>query len=733
MKYFFIIIFLFPISLFAQKQGQALIDSLLKELPKQKEDTNKVKVLNTISGEYRYINADEGIKYGQQSLVLAEKLQWKKGKARANQNLGLNYEVKSDHPKALENYTIALKLFEEIGDKQALAKVTGNIGVVYCDLGDYPRALEYYFQALKMAEEIKDTHTAAINIGNIAIVYDEQGDLPRALEYYFKALKMAEEMQDKNAEARNTSNIGILYSVQGDYPRALEYFLKALKLAEEIGNKQLAANTTGSIGIVYNARRDYPRALEYHFKALKMGEEMGDKDGVARTVGNISDVYTHQKNYIMAIAYGKKALELDEEIGAQHEVAYALAAIGLAYLALAQDSGKGSRSSFLSEVPAGVAVAVPSIPTGKAARLRIAIAYLQHDLEVGKKINVLEVVQGCYEGLAKAYKTKGDYKKALENYQEYMTIQDSAFSVANKTKIANLEHQRELDLKESRIKLLEQENKIKDLNAQKEKLIRKIMGGGIIMIIILAGMMAYYFVRRQQNEKRIANERINTLLKDQELRSVSDMLDAQEGERNRIASDLHDRLGSMLSTVKLYFNSVEEQIGVMKEQNRNQYHKATSLLDEACDEVRKISHDLVSGELVKFGLVPALSQLKETIENTGKLKMQVLAFGMEKRLEGNVEISLYRVVQELMNNILKHSKADHVTIQLNKAEGNLNIVVEDNGVGFDVAAARQKDGIGLKNLETRINKLSGSIFIDSGRGRGTTTIIDIPVLKSPGV
>ncbi len=226
-------------------------------------------------------------------------------------------------------------------------------------------------------------------------------------------------------------------------------------------------------------------------------------------------------------------------------------------------------------------------------------------------------------------------------------------------------------------------------------------------------------------EKLKANEQINTLLKEQELKSVNDMLDVQEGERRRIASDLHDRLGSMLSTVKLYFGTVEEQIDTLKEQNKEQYYKANSLLDEACEEVRKISHDLVSGELVKFGLVSALRQMAETIEDTGQLKIKVLAFGMDSRLDSNVEIALYRVIQELMNNILKHARSTEVTIQLTKLDNNLNIMVEDNGIGFDLDAVKLKDGIGLKNMETRVNKLNGKIHFDSGKGKGTTTIIDI--------
>ena len=248
----------------------------------------------------------------------------------------------------------------------------------------------------------------------------------------------------------------------------------------------------------------------------------------------------------------------------------------------------------------------------------------------------------------------------------------------------------------------------------------------------LGNRLRFYRLEKKKTQMELIasyeeNQRLLFNLREQEIKSMNDALEVQENERRRIASDLHDRLGSMLSTVKIYFSSVEEQIDNQKEQNKEQYNKANSLLDEACEEVRKISHNLISGELVKFGLVSALNQMVKTIEDAGSLKIKMLALGMQNRLDSSVEIMLHRIIQELMNNILKHSKASEVLVQLNRTENNLNIVIEDNGVGFNIESAKTKDGMGLKNIETRVKKLNGKVFIDSGKGRGTTTIIDIPV------
>jgi len=707
MKLFFLIILLFPLSLFAQKQGQALVDSMLKQLPQLKEDTNKVKLFGSISFEYRKFNPDEGIKYGKEGVALAEKLGWKKGIADCANCVGINYMSKSDFTNALEYYFKALKLNEELGLKKVISSNLNNIGCIYNYQSDYNKASEYYLKALTMDEEYRDTAGIFSDLNNLGLVYHYQGNYSQALDYFFKAIKISERINRKDMETTTLTNIGLVFMQEKDYNKALEYYYRSIEIGRQTGDSQTINKDLSNIGLTYKKMGDFSKAEEYYKQALSLSEKLNNKYGIAIIFGNLAAVCLNKKDYKNTLAYYQKSAQLFEEMGQKSGLAQTQNGMGVLYMEIAKDSSETTAT--------------------KRSSLQKAIGYLSNAIKMHSEMKNIKGLLEDYTDISDAWLLYGNTKLALENYKQYVFYKDSVFSSDSKTKIAKLEHQRELDLKESQIKLLEQENKIQELNAHKEKLIRKVMAGGIIMIIILAGMMAMYFVRKQQHEKLVAGEKINTLLKDQELRSVSDMLDAQEGERKRIASELHDRLGSMLSTVKLYFNSVEEQIDVMKEQNRSQYHKATSLLDEACDEVRKISHDLVSGELVKFGLVPALSQLKETIENTGKLKMEVLAFGMEKRLEGNVEISLYRVVQELMNNILKHSKADKVTIQLNKVENNLNIVVEDNGVGFDVVAARLKGGMGLKNLESRINKLSGTISIDSGRGRGTTTIIDIPV------
>lgn len=207
------------------------------------------------------------------------------------------------------------------------------------------------------------------------------------------------------------------------------------------------------------------------------------------------------------------------------------------------------------------------------------------------------------------------------------------------------------------------------------------------------------------------------------------MVEGQESERHRIARDLHDRLGATLSIVKMHFKSVEESIEVLKEKNVKQYKEANDLLDEACDQVRQIAHDMASGVLIKFGLVAALEALKETVETAGQLKMNLIDIGLEERLSYEYEINIYRILQELLTNTLKHAQATEMNLQLFRKDNSLSIVVEDDGAGFDPEKSVEFKGMGLKNIESRVYKFDGEISIDSGKGAGTTVTIDLPLNK----
>lgn len=227
-----------------------------------------------------------------------------------------------------------------------------------------------------------------------------------------------------------------------------------------------------------------------------------------------------------------------------------------------------------------------------------------------------------------------------------------------------------------------------------------------------------------EQELKIKNQELIEQLKTQELNGIDAIIDAQEKEQSRIADDLHDNLGSKIATLKLYIQEINSEKNDSPEKE-NLLNKLTILADETYKEVRKIAHDKNTGALINKGLIPSIKTIANEISISEKLQIEVNNINVNKRIKNNIEIQVFRVVQELLTNIIKHADASEVTIQFSEDENILNVMVEDNGKGFN--ANEIVYGMGLTNIEKRLDKIDGNIVIDSSPGNGTTIILNIPL------
>jgi adenylate cyclase len=502
----------------AQKQAQGRVDSLLAEIPKSREDTNKVTLLNSLAGSYSGINPNEGLNFGLQGLALAEKLHWKKGIAGAQYSMGVDYMSMSDYGKALELYNIALSIFEEIGYKKGIGSVTGAIGGIYIYQSDYPKTLGYYFKALKMCEETQNKHGIASITQGIGNVYLYQSEYPKALEYYFKALKMDEEVGDKDGIARLLDCIGIVYNSQADYTEALGYYFKALKMDKEVGDKRLVAEVTGSIGNVYDeGLKDYPRALEYYFNALKIYEEIGNKNGVANSTANIGNVYTCQRNYTQAVVYHFKALRMSREIGDKSIEAGIFASIGWDYLSIVTDTCKAK--PIIAGEPYPMRYRPDSLmPAGNAALLHKAVEYFSQAIIIDREIGNLNSLQNDYKKLSKADSLLGDIKGAYYALSQYIVYKDSVFSQNNAVKIARLERAKRAETDSLRSAA---ERRVADLKYRQQLNYTYL---GITGILTLLAFSVFIIKERRKSERE--RKKTDTLLLNILPREVAEELKA---------------------------------------------------------------------------------------------------------------------------------------------------------------------------------------------------------------
>lgn len=445
---FTLIIFCIIINLYAQKQGQARIDSLLAQLPKAKQDSNKVKLLDDLSYTYSNIAPDEGIKYGQQALSITEKLKWRNGTVESDRVIGINYFNKSDYAEAKAYYDKALKIAEDLNNKLGIAEITVRIGTIYHYAGNYAQALEYDLRSLKMEEELDNKNGLANVEWEIGRVYNELNDYSRSLEYLNKALKIFEQLYDKEGEIKALEDIGNVYYAEREYSKALEYFNKALGLDEKLGDKKHIATILGSIGSINEDQGNYPRALEYYNKSLKINLELNSKYTIGRTLGNIGDTYLY----------------------------------------IAKDTA-GAHEKTL-----------PDDLRNKTVVLRKAVIYLNQGIQIAKEIADIYALQYYFQDLTEVQALSGNYKEALESHKQYSLFHDSAFSSESNKKIASLETKRQTDLKQKEIDILNKDKQIQVSEIKRQTLIRNLVLGSVGV----AGIFAFLFVRSFNRKRKNA-------------------------------------------------------------------------------------------------------------------------------------------------------------------------------------------------------------------------------------
>lgn len=244
--------------------------------------------------------------------------------------------------------------------------------------------------------------------------------------------------------------------------------------------------------------------------------------------------------------------------------------------------------------------------------------------------------------------------------------------------------------------------------------------GTLAMILMVLAVIAFAVAfQRKLAGKARAYQEIEKLMQKQELQSAYFVIEGQEQERKRIAAELHDNIGGLLATLKIYSDlSLNKN---EKEDVKRLNHKINEVSSTLGDEVRKLSHELDLRTLSGFGLKVAVEHLGEAITASGKITVTPVIDTLRPVVEA-VSLHLYRVIQELVTNSLKHSGASHIRIELTQIDSDLTLIYEDNGHGFDLLTA--KKGMGLQNIQTRVNQINGKLTFDSS-ANGTTCIIEI--------
>lgn len=301
-------------------QDQPRIDSLFQELRVSKQDTNRVMVLYDLSREFFNSDIDRAEKYSNRALFLAEKLGYKRGIAKAYNNLGIINYYKAIYNVALNYHDRSLQLMTEIGDRKGMAGSHNNKGAVYTQQGEYPLAIEEYLSSIQLLEEINDMIGVGKSYNNIGLVYYLQGNYESAKDYYRKALAILKDSKDPQVVSDILNNLGIISYEEGRYDESLEYHFKSLDGRQGTGNQRGIAASYTNIGDVYAKQESVVQALEFQRKALEIQKELGDKKGMLSSLQGIGKVLSLTGKTDEALEYMEQVIAISTEIGAKREL-----------------------------------------------------------------------------------------------------------------------------------------------------------------------------------------------------------------------------------------------------------------------------------------------------------------------------------------------------------------------------------------------------------------------------
>ncbi len=531
-----------------------------------------------------------------------------------------------------------------------------------------------------LAEKLKDPAALAELKKYTGLSWYFKGAYDSAAMYYYVAMDILKKTDAPAVKAGVLNELGKLYRKTKDLDRSLQMYDEAFAIYKKLNDDDGMATILNESGVVFEYKEDYDEAIRRYKSSLAIREKINDLQGKAYSYNFLGGVYTLQKNFIEAEKNLLQALELRKQL--KDSFAFALGYTDLGYMY--KEEGKYAKAAEQYELSNAIAI----------------------------KMQYAELQQTNYRELASIAEKTGNFALSLEYYKKQTALKDSIYTGDKMKQIENLNAKYQTEKKEQQLKLQKAE-----IN-QKNYLLGGLGFG--IALIILAGLNFYR--KRQLQHQVILQEEV---MKQQDL-STKAIINAEENERKRIAADLHDGVGQMMSAAKMNLSAFENEISFKDGGQRLKFEKLIGLVDESCKEIRAVSHQMMPNALLKSGLASAVKEFLDKIDNR-IIKINLHTEGLQQRLDSNTETVLYRVIQECVNNVIKHSGANNLDISLIKDADGISATVEDNGRGFDTADQKKFEGIGLKNISSRVAYLKGTVDFDSSPGNGTLVAIHVPL------
>lgn len=565
-------------------------------------------------------------------------------------------------------------------------------GVVYWVASSYDTATMYLEEAVKIYTQKNDDRGLSAVYNNLSLIAQNQSKYPEALAYATQSLDLARKLDNKTMLASATFTVGNIHYFLKDNEKALETYNEALQLfyANSITNNlhKLLLN----IGSTYHNLTQLDSAKVYYKRAFDQASIVDDFKTIAITTTNLGNLAMDFNDFSRAVTYYNQAEKIyREKFTNDFDHSLLLHSLAKAYQQLGNPS--------------------------------LAENYAKQSLLLGEKIQDKQRSAAAHQLLSDIYEDQAKYQLALFHFKSGTALKDSIFNLEKSGQLAEIETKYETVLKDQQIsdQLLQ--------ISEGEKNLQKMIFALIISVVAIIAVLVIFLLVRSRNKKA---QKLLMQQKELEIKEVyiNAALESQETERKRFAQDLHDGFGQLISALRLTISRINGKEGQL-DARMSMIEKSEEILQEMHREIRNIAFNLMPTTLIQYGLKEGIREFAQRINQTGKVNISIDVFGLEGRMSELQEVSMYRVIQEWVNNVIKYANPEKISIQIVRHEEELSLIIEDDGKGFNTQVLNHSKGNGWRNIQSRLKRINANWEIDSQEDRiGTTFMIDLPLAKT---
>ncbi len=590
-------------------------------------------------------------------------------------------------------------------------------------------AQEIAREYLSLSEREKDWTIDAYSILAHAHLFQSQYEL--SLKNHLQALMLALDIEDERRIGFAYHGIGTAYLSSGNYSKAYDYFIRAYDIYALLNDSMNVANIKMNIGIVFSKVMDIEKAFLYLYDVRDMFAKLNHEIGTSIVYNNLSNCYSLLGDYDSAIYYIDRAIE----IGEKYQNTFYLVAYYFEKAELLMQLGAYRRAydhydkSIFSARKVNYLQGLANAKSGKAkvfleeGFIDSAKQYINQSKEIAVSINNKQLEYHANLLLSKVYRKKGELEKAFEYHDLAINQKDSLALESQLRHIYNREIE-ELgrQTEEQRMTIRQQQV---DIIKKRNTMVVSLLLAGSSIVFIAFGYYFHIFRRKQEQKNRIYEDR---LLHSSQLTKA--VIDAEAQERKRLGAELHDGVGPLISLLKLNISSLYLEPPLPKERKKAIIKTTEETIDEMLKEMKLISNNLTPFVLQEKGCFEAVAELARKIDQTTGYKVLLDIRGVNGSLDNYLEHTIYRSIQEILNNAITHADGTEINMQIIQNNEDLTIMIEDNGKGFDPKDVKTNGGIGLNSIAYRIQSLNGEFHIDSVIGRGSIITFIIPLEKT---